>query len=251
MRNAHFWFNSKSIRSSTGQRDTAGKAAHLPCSSVRCCSVFWQCRVCPHLCWPLLLTYLGKTKALFLRAECLSLAGAGKGRTAKMPQSRMLTLVLAFILFSLFFVHPGFHFNISSFSFPVHGSSEAALDASKTPAWLYLPAPRPAAQGPPLHLPAGGMPGPPLDPQVHCGCYHIPCHGRWCPPSHPSLSPQPAPSLLAHSCKCVNPASPCWVSGSIHGTRVGLHNCGRGCIYINPLEKNEPQSYFFFLGRCS
>lgn len=43
-----FWLNSKSIRSSTGQRATAGKAACLPCFLVRCCSVFWQCSVCPH-----------------------------------------------------------------------------------------------------------------------------------------------------------------------------------------------------------
>lgn len=50
-----------------------------------------------------------------------------------MAQSVMLTLVWAFICF-LSFVHPGFNFNMSSFSFPVHGSSEAALDASKTPA---------------------------------------------------------------------------------------------------------------------
>lgn len=36
---SRFWFNSKSILSSTGARDTAGKAAHLPHSSVRCLSV--------------------------------------------------------------------------------------------------------------------------------------------------------------------------------------------------------------------
>lgn len=51
-----------------------------------------------------------------------------------MPQGVMLTLVWEVILFSLFFVHPRLNFNISLFSFPVHGPSEAALDASKTPA---------------------------------------------------------------------------------------------------------------------
>lgn len=61
---------------------------------------------------------------------------------------------------------------------PVHGSPEAAPDASEASAWLYLPAPRPAAQSPPVHLPAGAVPRPALDPQVNRGCYHFPSHGR-------------------------------------------------------------------------
>lgn len=95
-----------------------------------------------------------------------------------------LLCILGFISMSCFF------------SSSVYGSSEAALDASETPARLHLPAPRPAAQGPPLHLPAGGVPGPPLDPQVHRGCHHLPCHGRWRSPSPSAARAFPTPQTL-------------------------------------------------------
>lgn len=63
-------------------------------------------------------------------------------------------------------------------SSPVHGSSEAASDASEASAWLYLPASCSPAQSPPVHFPAGVVSGPALDPQVNGGCYHFSSNGR-------------------------------------------------------------------------
>lgn len=60
----------------------------------------------------------------------------------------------------------------------VHGPSEAAPDARQAPAGPNLPATRPPETHPPLHLHSGIMSGPPLDPQVYCGCHHLPSHGE-------------------------------------------------------------------------
>lgn len=46
--------------------------------------------------------FIWEEKALFLNAESLSLAGVGHGRVAEATQSVMLTVVGAFVLFSLF-----------------------------------------------------------------------------------------------------------------------------------------------------
>lgn len=64
-------------------------------------------------------------------------------------------------------------------SSPVHGPSQAASDAPEASAWLHLPAPRPPAPSPSLHLPAGVVPGSALDPQVNSGCYYFSSHGRF------------------------------------------------------------------------
>lgn len=95
-----------------------------------------------------------------------------------------ISLNSLFMQLSHFLVYPVFHLYVCCFSIfhPVHGSSEAALDASKAPAWFYLSASRPAAQSPSVHVSAGGLLSPTLDSQVNCGCYHIPCHGRWYSP---------------------------------------------------------------------
>lgn len=49
--------------------------------------------------------------------------------------------------------------------------------------------------------------------------------------------------------ECVNPASPCGVSGSglhsRHSRRTARGQCGRGCLCINPLEKNQPGKLIF------
>lgn len=59
----------------------------------------------------------------------------------------------------------------------VHGPPAAAPDACQAPARPDLPAARPPETHPPLHLHPMPVFGPPLDPQVHCGCHHLPCHG--------------------------------------------------------------------------
>lgn len=59
----------------------------------------------------------------------------------------------------------------------VHGPPAAAPDAGQAPARPDLPAARPPETHPPLHLHPMPVLGPPLDPQVHCGCHHLPCHG--------------------------------------------------------------------------
>ncbi|TNM89386.1 hypothetical protein fugu_003620 [Takifugu bimaculatus] len=58
----------------------------------------------------------------------------------------------------------------------VHGSSEAASDACETSAGPDLPATRSPQEGPPLHLHPDPLLGSAVDPQVHRGCHHIPCH---------------------------------------------------------------------------
>lgn len=60
----------------------------------------------------------------------------------------------------------------------VHGSSEAASDACETSAGPDLPATRSPQEGPPLHLHPDPLLGSAVDPQVHRGCHHIPCHGE-------------------------------------------------------------------------
>lgn len=60
----------------------------------------------------------------------------------------------------------------------VHGSSQAASDASETSAGPDLPAPRSSQEGPPLHLHPDPLLGSTMDPQVHRGCHHISCHGK-------------------------------------------------------------------------
>lgn len=63
-------------------------------------------------------------------------------------------------------------------SVSVHGPPAAAPDASQAPAGPDLPATRPPATHPPLHLHPGPVSGPPLDPQVDRGCHRLPCHGE-------------------------------------------------------------------------
>lgn len=61
----------------------------------------------------------------------------------------------------------------------VHGPPEAASDACQAPARPDLPAACATAQSTPLHLHPGAVPGSALDPQVHCGCYHLPYNGEF------------------------------------------------------------------------
>lgn len=67
---------------------------------------------------------------------------------------------------------------ISCLLVSVHGPSDAAPDASQAPAGPDLPASRPPETHPPLHFHPGPVSGPPLDPQVHRGCHHLPHHGE-------------------------------------------------------------------------
>lgn len=60
----------------------------------------------------------------------------------------------------------------------VHGSPQAAPDASEAPAGPGVPAPRPPQEGSPLHLHPGALPGAALDPQVHGGRHRVPRHGE-------------------------------------------------------------------------
>lgn len=75
----------------------------------------------------------------------------------------------------------------------VHGPPAAAPDAGQAPARPDLPAARPPETHPPLHLHPMPVLGPPLDPQVHCGCHHLPCHGgkrlRWLMQLHTNTQP--------------------------------------------------------------
>lgn len=61
----------------------------------------------------------------------------------------------------------------------VHGPPKAASDASKAPARPDLPAACATAQGSPVHFCPAALPGSALDPQVHCSCHHLPCHGEF------------------------------------------------------------------------
>lgn len=60
----------------------------------------------------------------------------------------------------------------------VHGPPAAAPDAGQAPARPDLPAARPTETHPPLHFHTRPVFGPPLDPQVHRGCHHLPRHGE-------------------------------------------------------------------------
>lgn len=57
------------------------------------------------------------------------------------------------------------------------GEDEAVPHASQAPARFRVPASRTAAARAPLHSGADHLFGRPLDPQVHCGRHHFPCHG--------------------------------------------------------------------------
>lgn len=68
--------------------------------------------------------------------------------------------------------------HVLSSSVSVYGPPAAAPHASQAPAGPDLPATRPPATHPPLHLHPGLMFGPPLDPQVYSGCHYLSCHGE-------------------------------------------------------------------------
>lgn len=68
--------------------------------------------------------------------------------------------------------------HISLHPTPVLGPLQALPHASQAPARLRLPAARSAAPHPPLHAGADRLPGRALDPQIHRGCHHFPCHGK-------------------------------------------------------------------------
>lgn len=61
----------------------------------------------------------------------------------------------------------------------VHGPPEAASDACQAPARPDLPAACATTQSSPLHLRPAAVPGSAVDPQVHRGCHHLPCHGEF------------------------------------------------------------------------
>uniref|UniRef100_A0A8C1QAB1 Anion exchange protein n=1 Tax=Cyprinus carpio TaxID=7962 RepID=A0A8C1QAB1_CYPCA len=82
-------------------------------------------------------------------------------------------------------VHP---YACAVWCFPVHGccfsswnsvlgEDEAVPHASQAPARFCVPAARTPAARAPLHSGADHLFGRPLDPQVHYGCHHFPCHG--------------------------------------------------------------------------
>lgn len=88
--------------------------------------------------------------------------------------------------------------------FLVYGPSEAAPDASQTPARLDLPAARPPETYPPLHLYPGPVFGSPVDPQVYSGCHHLPRYGeqpalpvkRTGREAHQGVKAEPKPSFF-------------------------------------------------------
>ena len=59
----------------------------------------------------------------------------------------------------------------------VHRPHVPGVDAGEAPARLPLPAPRPPEEGAPVHGHPGGLPGSPLDHQVHPRLPHLPAHG--------------------------------------------------------------------------
>lgn len=61
----------------------------------------------------------------------------------------------------------------------VHGPPEAASDACQAPARPDLLAACATAKSSPLHLCPAAVPGSALDPEVHRGCHHLPCHGEF------------------------------------------------------------------------
>lgn len=60
----------------------------------------------------------------------------------------------------------------------VYGPSQAAPDASEASARPGLPASCSPQEGSSLHLHPDPLLGSAVDPQVHCGCYCIPRHGK-------------------------------------------------------------------------
>lgn len=63
----------------------------------------------------------------------------------------------------------------------VLGPLQALPHASQAPTRLRLPPARAVASHPPLHAGADRLPGRPLDPQIHRGRHHLPCHGKAIP----------------------------------------------------------------------
>lgn len=80
----------------------------------------------------------------------------------------VLLSVRAKFLLTLYFV-----------AYSVYGPPEATSDACQAPARPDLPAACATAQSSPLHLRPAAVPGSAVDPQVHRGCHHLPCHGEF------------------------------------------------------------------------
>lgn len=98
-------------------------------------------------------------------------------------------------------LHPGlnfpnfFHDKVSIVVLSVHGSPEASSDACQAPARPDLPAACATAQSSFVHLRPAAVPGSALDPQVHCGCHNLPCHGEFTVRTFPCAWFQRAPNL--------------------------------------------------------
>lgn len=107
--------------------------------------------------------------SLPVHGSCLSKWSAGKNTKLSVHETMRASVRLVFL------TH---HVYLSVCLSVVHGSSQAASDAGETPAGPDLPATRSPQEGPPLHLLSDRLLGSALDPQVHCGRHHIPCHGR-------------------------------------------------------------------------
>lgn len=90
---------------------------------------------------------------------------------SRFPTTHVLTFLISFMT--------KFPIMVYFVAHSVHGPPEAASDACQAPARPDLLAACATAKSSPLHLCPAAVPGSALDPQVHRGCHHLPCHGEF------------------------------------------------------------------------